>query len=133
MKKGEFKKYCWGNHIQLLVQFGSSATGTEHAGSDIDIAVLLKWKSKVSKLKLIYGLDEFFDGKKIDLVVLTPETDPLLLYEIFFRGRPLYESKKGIFINQKLRAWKLYLDTARIRRFNDKYLKALKRKVAHVA
>jgi predicted nucleotidyltransferase len=133
MKPDEIKKLCRENNIDLLVLFGSEATKATHAGSDMDLAVLLKRGSRTSKLKLIGELDDCFGGKKIDLVILTTETDPLLLHEIFSHGRTLYERRKGIFINQKLRAWKLYIDTGKIRRMNEKYLKAFSRKVVHVA
>lgn len=133
MKPKGIGKFCRENNIELLVLFGSGATETTHAGSDIDLAVLLKRGSRISKLRLIGGLDELFNGKNIDLVVLTIDTDPLLLYEIFSHGKPLYESRKGTFINQKLRAWHLYLDTEKIRRMNEKYLKAFIRKASHVA
>lgn len=113
--------------------FGSYSSGKTHLSSDVDIAVKCKHGIKVSKLKLIYKLDDFFDGKSIDLVVLTPDTDPLLLHEIFFKGTPAYESRKGLFEKEKLRAWKLYLDTEKIRKMNEQYLKNFVKKASHVA
>jgi predicted nucleotidyltransferase len=130
---GEIKKYCIDNNIRLLVLFGSHATGKVHNKSDMDVAVRLMKGHKVSKLKLIYGLGGFFKDKNIDLVILTKDTDPVLLYEIFFNGKPLYEYKKGIFINEQLRAWKLNIDTRKIRSMNEKYLKDSIRKVSNVA
>ncbi|MBI4849168.1 MAG: nucleotidyltransferase domain-containing protein [Nitrospirae bacterium] len=96
MKPKGIGKFCRENNIELLVLFGSGATETTHAGSDIDLAVLLKRGSRISKLRLIGGLDELFNGKNIDLVVLTIDTDPLLLYEIFSHGKPLYESAEAL-------------------------------------
>ena len=92
---------------------------------------LIKGK-KVSKLDLIYKLEDVFREKQIDIVVLTVDTDPLLLNEIF-NGKCMYEKKKGIFEKEKLRAWKLYLDTAKIRNMRSKYLKDFVKKVSHVA
>jgi predicted nucleotidyltransferase len=54
-----------------------------YAASDVDIAVKCKHGARVSKLELIYRLDDFIDGRSIDLVVLTADTDPLLLHDIF--------------------------------------------------
>ena len=133
MKIRGIKGFCKDNKIELLVLFGSGCTGKTHSASDIDIAVKCKHGIRVSKLKLIYKLDDFFSGKSIDLVVLTPDTDPLLLYEIFCRGTSVYESRKGLFEKEKLRAWKLYLDTEKIRKMNEKYLKNYVKKVSDVA
>jgi hypothetical protein len=72
---------------------------------------------------LIYRLGDFFEGKEIDLVVLTRDTDPVLLNEIFSKGRLLYEEQPGIFDKERLRAWKLYLDTEKLRRMRKEYLK----------
>jgi hypothetical protein len=74
-----------------------------------------------------------FDGKKIDLVILTADTDPLLLYEVFFNGMPLYEEDQGIFEKEKLRAWKLYIDTEKLRVMQKQYLKKFVEKASDVA
>ncbi|MEN8262381.1 MAG: nucleotidyltransferase domain-containing protein [Nitrospirota bacterium] len=132
MKIRGIKSFCKENKIDLLLLFGSGSTGKTHAASDIDIAVKFKHGNKVSKLKLVYKLEDFFKGKNIDLVILTSDTDPLLLYEMFFRGTPVYEAKKGLFEKEKLRAWKLYLDTDKIRKMNDKYLENFVKKVHYV-
>jgi hypothetical protein len=66
---------------------------------------------------------DLLDGKHTDLVILTADTDPLLLYDIFFHGRLLYEEHPDIFKREKLRAWKLYIDTEKIREMQRRYLK----------
>jgi predicted nucleotidyltransferase len=133
MEKRGIKSFCRENGIDLLVLFGSSATNRTHIESDMDVAVKCGENIKISRLRMIYELDGFFNGKKIDLVLLSPDTDPLLLYEIFCNGKCLYESRKGLFKKEKLRAWKLYLDTGKIRKMNEKYLKNYVKKVSRVA
>lgn len=64
-----------------------------------------------------------FDRKYIDLVVLTADTDPLLLYEISFHGKLFYDEHAGIFEREKLRVWKLHIDTEKLREMQTKYLK----------
>jgi predicted nucleotidyltransferase len=123
MEIGEIKDFCRENSIELFVLFGSGALGTIHAASDIDVAVKFRKGADISRLELIYRLDDLFDGKCIDLVILTADTDPLLLYEIFSQGRLLYEEHPGIFEREKLRAWKLYIDTEKLREMQKKYLK----------
>ncbi len=106
-----------------MVLFGSSAGTRAGHANDLDIAVKFKQGKEISKLKLIYKLDDLFNGNKIDLVLLTTDTSPLLLHEIFHKGECLFEFKKDIFLMEKLRAWKLYLDTEKILSMRSKYLK----------
>jgi predicted nucleotidyltransferase len=133
MKDKEIQEFCKENKIELLILFGSHASEETHPKSDIDVAVKFKRGTEISKLELIYKLDDLFNGKSIDLVVLTTDTDPLLLYEIFFNGRPLYEKDSDIFEKEKLRAWKLYLDTGKLRVIQKQYLKKFAEKASDVA
>ncbi len=125
--------FCETNNIELLILFGSHASGEIRPESDIDVAVKLREGARGSKLELIYQLDDIFNGKDIDLVVLTSDTEPLLLHEIFFSGKVLYESWSGIFDAGRLRAWKLYIDTERLRSMQTKYLKEFAERVSSVA
>jgi predicted nucleotidyltransferase len=133
MKIRGIRSFCKENGIELLILFGSSVREKSEDARDVDIAIKLIQKARISKLKLIYKLDDFLDGENIDLVLLTSETDPLLLHEIFSNGKCMYERKKGIFEKEKLRAWKLYLDTEKIRNMRRRYLKNFVKKVSHVA
>jgi len=133
MKNEDTARFCKASNIELLVLFGSSASGKTHPVSDIDIAVKFEYGAEISKLELIYKLDDLFDGKNIDLVVLGTDTDHLLLYEIFSKGVPLYEKKVGIFDKEKLRAWKLFLDSEKLRGLQKKYLKEFVNGVFNVA
>jgi len=127
---GEIKSFCEENRISLFVVFGSWARKETHPRSDIDIAVVPEDSdSVVDKLKLICSLESIFE-RPVDLTVVTKDTDPLLGFEIFFRGKPLYEKTDGLFEKQKLAAWKKYLDTEKIRKmerdFVEKYIRELK-------
>lgn len=133
MKIRGIKNFCKANNIDMLILFGSSAGDKPESSRDIDLAVKLKEGAHISKLDLIYKLDDFFTGKKIDLVLLTADTPPLLLYEVFMKGVCLFEKRKHLFEKDKLRAWKLYLDTEKIRDMRGSYLKGFVRKVSHVA
>jgi len=133
---GENKKiisFCRENNIELLIVFGSQAYGKIHPSSDIDVAVKFRQGKEISKLKLIYRLDDLFHGKNIDLVIFGADTDPLLLYKIFFNGRLLYEKYPDLFDKERLMAWKLYIDTEKLRLMQRKYLKEFVRKMRNVA
>lgn len=133
MDKRKIDRFCEEHAIDLLILFGSCAAGATHRESDVDVAVKCRRGAEVSKLELLYQLDDLFEGKPIDLVVLTADTDTLLLYEIFSRGRLLYERAPGSFEAEKLRAWKLYLDTEQLRAMQAGYLKEFIERVSRVA
>jgi predicted nucleotidyltransferase len=123
METEEIRRFCEENGIELFILFGSRALGRIHPASDVDVAVKFRRRTDISKLELIYRLDDLLDGKHVDLVILTADTDPVLLYEVFSRGQLLYEEHPGIFEREKLRAWKLYIDTEKIREMQRRYLK----------
>jgi len=133
MNEHALSDFCRDTGIDLLVLFGSSATGREHHGSDIDIAVKMKTGRAVSKLDLIYNLGGLFNDGEIDLVILSVETDPVLLYEIFSYGKPMYEDRPDLFAEERLRAFKLYFDTEKLRRLQAEYLKQFTESSRNVA
>lgn len=133
MDKNKIEVFCKANHIELLILFGSRAKKRLHARSDFDLAIKPCQGQAVDKLGLIYKLGELFDTDDIDLVILTPDTDPVLLWEIFMEGRLIYERMAGLFEKEKLRAWKIYLDTERFRKYRREYVKRFVRKVKDVA
>ena len=129
----EIDVFCTANDIVLLVLFGSYADGKSHPASDVDLAVKTRRDAEVSKLDLILRLGGLFEDREIDLVLLTRDTDPLLLHEIFMKGKPLHEAQPGIFESERLRAWRLYLDTKALRGVQTTYLRAFVEKMNHVA
>ncbi len=131
MESADIRRFCEENNIELLILFGSHVSGETHPESDIDVAVKLGEDAEISKLELIYRLDDILNRREIDLIILTPDTDPLLLYEIFFNGRPLYEKIPGIFDAERLRTWKLYIDTKKLRIMQKKYLKEFAERISN--
>ena len=87
----------------------------------------------IDKLDFIYKLGELFNTELVDLTILTPDTDAVLLMEIFMKGKLLYESVSGLFENEKLRAWKIYLDTEKLWSHRKEYVKKIIRKAKDVA
>ena len=59
---------------------------------------------------------------RIDLVKLN-RCSPLLGYIIAREGKVLYESEPGLFIRFQLKAWKIYADTAKLRRYQAEYIR----------
>ena len=122
-KNKKIEQFCKQEDIVLLVLFGSRVKNKTHKKSDIDIAVLNRKKTSTSKkLQYISQLEQIYDTS-IDLVVLNNTTDPLLLHEIFWNGKVLYEEEDGIFRKQQYRAWAKYVDTHYLRERERKYIK----------
>lgn len=123
MNDDAIRAFCVERGIELMVLFGSVAGMTERPGSDIDLAVKMKRGLSMAKLELIYHLGALFADREVDLVVLSIDTDPVLLFEIFSSGKPLYEEKPGVFDSERLRAYKLYYDTEKLRGIQAEYLR----------
>ncbi len=109
---------------RLVIRFGSTSKGTPRADSDIDIAVLtekpleLEEQSEVvAWLAERFGLPE----DRIDLVDLH-NASPLLQHEIAERGELLFGNPDD-FVRFRVAAWKVYHDTARLRRWREKRLR----------
>ncbi len=126
-------RYCRREDIQLLVLFGSLASKTAGSRSDVDLAAQMRCGFQADKLRIIFDLEELFDPYRVDLVILTPLTPPLLLHEIFSRGIPLYEGAVGEFAKARLRAWKLYQDTAPLTRLEKRALQSFVRRLRNVS
>ena len=89
--------------VRLLLQHGSTVTGRTHAGSDLDLAVLLNHapESADAYLALVGDIQEAFSGRRVDVVVLN-HADPLLLKRVTERSTLLYGDAAA------LRDWRLY-------------------------
>lgn len=123
-KTNQIKNFCHQNRIEFFIVFGSYAQGRARPSSDIDIAINVKNAfEKVDKLELIFRLGDIFD-EAIDLVVLTPFTEPLLKYEIFFKSTPVFINDWDYFVERKILAWKIYNDTQKFRDLRKQYVES---------
>ena len=85
MGKGEIEKFCRDNHIDLMIVIGSQAKKGARSGSDFDLAIKPCREYAIDKLDFIYKLGELFNTELVDLTILTPDTDAVLLMEIFMK------------------------------------------------
>ena len=108
----------------LIIAFGSQVSGQTRAGSDFDVAVLSEKPltlAQRSRLSLMLSKKLKINEDKIDLVDLKAAS-PMLQYEISRKGKLILGSEFD-FIRFKVRAWKLYQDTAKFRRLREQMLK----------
>jgi predicted nucleotidyltransferase len=110
--------------IKLVIRFGSTAAGRARADSDVDLAVLASreltladQERVVIELARRYGFQE----DRIDLVDLRV-APPLLQREVAERGE-LLEGDPDEFLRFRFSAWKLFQDTAKLRRARDANLR----------
>lgn len=107
------------DEVEMILLFGSQATGHAHRLSDIDIAVKLKDKEDYTQdlLDLLSLCDEI-DGAKIDFTLVNV-ANMGLQYRIATQGKLLYTSDErnmGNFLEYvfiRYPDWKIYHDEVR--------------------
>lgn len=110
----------------LILQHGSTVTGTTHRDSDLDVAILLdRAPTTEAYLSLMADLQAVFPGRELDIVLLN-HGDPLLLKRVTERCLLLWGSPTRL-RDLKLYAFKRYQDHRRYLVLEREYVR---RKVA---
>jgi hypothetical protein len=96
---------------------GRAASPSPSARSDVDIAIQFATLPPPDRrLELIGEAQDICGAAIADVVFLHLRTDPVLRFEIFRSGTPVYEAEEGHFIDQKVRSLMLYEDALPFRR-----------------
>lgn len=115
--RADLERWAETSGCRLLVVFGSRAVGRAREGSDLDLALLFDPVPDAgSRLRLLGRLQDACGGRTVDAVFLRPGTDPVLRFEIFRDGEPVYEREPGLFVRERVRAVKLHEDALPFRR-----------------
>ncbi len=110
--------------------FGSTVTGETHAGSDIDIALLVdkgmyreldRAAPYGYKARMISDLAHVLGTDKVDLVILN-EAPPLLANEVISKGKLLFCRNDRARLRFEAWAKLRYADTAPLREIKRSYL-----------
>jgi uncharacterized protein YutE (UPF0331/DUF86 family)/predicted nucleotidyltransferase len=119
----EFEVFARARGIRLLLQFGSTVTGREHAASDLDLAVLLDRppSSLLESAGLATDLQPFFPDRELDLIVLN-RADPLLLKQVLEGCRLLYGTPRTL-AELRLYGFKRYQDHRRFLAMERAYVR----------
>lgn len=135
----EQRLHTWAERsgVRLCVLFGSqvgadaanagagAASPSPSARSDVDIAIQFPTLPPPERrLELIGEAQDICGEAMADVVFLHLRTDPVLRFEIFRSGTPVYEAEEGIFIDEKVRALMLYEDALPFRRMLRERLRA---------
>jgi uncharacterized protein len=105
------EEFCRSNHVILAAYvFGSSATGKDRCGSDIDIAIMIsRPMDGFERVRLETSLSNVL-GKDVDLVIFG-RASPLLQHQILKYGRLVYEGNPKERVSQETAARREYLDS----------------------
>ncbi len=99
--------------IAAVYFFGSTATGRDHRGSDLDLAIVAKRTiSGRERLRIEADLSSRL-RRDVDLVVFG-QAAPLLQHQILKYGRLICENDPAERVRQEVRARAEYLDTRRL-------------------
>lgn len=97
--------------IEYALLFGSSARGTAHAGSDLDIAIGLAARVVMKPLELgaVVAKLESAAGQAVDVLILD-EAPAAIAYRVFRDGQVIVEKNHRALAERKARAILEYLD-----------------------
>ena len=97
--------------VSFAVVFGSSARGTDHTGSDVDVALGFGHgrRPAARELGAIVSRLEEATGQTVDIVVVE-DASPGLAYRIFRDGVEVFVRDRAALVERKARAILEYLD-----------------------
>jgi len=99
--------------LKLIFLFGSQATEKTHKKSDIDLAFL--FNKNIDIIELTSKVIRLLKTDNVDVVDLN-RVSPLLKYSAAKTSRLLYERSDGIFNEFYSLAFRLYIDTDKLRK-----------------
>lgn len=122
MDSGRLDAIARAHGIELMFQFGSTVSGTTHAASDLDLAVLLAHvpDSLASQADLVADIQSLVPGRDLDVAILN-HADPLFLKQVTDGGVLVFGSPRR-FQEFKLYAFKRYQDHRRFFQMEREYV-----------
>jgi len=100
------------SHVEIvaLYVFGSTATGKNRAGSDIDVAIMVRGSIRsMERVRLETSLSNLLE-RDVDLIIFG-EASALLRHQILKYGDLVYESDPKERVRQEVFARREYLDS----------------------
>lgn len=110
----KFQEIAQQYDLELVLMFGSRVKGKTHKESDYDVAYMSERTLDLEEEgRLILGLLPIIrpaDERLINLVNIK-KASPLLLYDMTFRYKVLYERAPGVFAGLRAYAFKKYVES----------------------
>lgn len=122
IQKQQLKKISEKYKLNFLALFGSRAEGTARKDSDYDIAYSPQEEFDYDR-EYFLGLElaRVFQSPKIDLVS-TKKSPPLLMRDIGFNSKLLYEKEKNSFDYFQMFAFKIYVEAKPLFKMTHDYV-----------
>lgn len=121
-QKQELKKIAEKYKLNFLALFGSRASGSERKDSDYDIAYSPQEEFDYDREYFLgTELARVFQNPKID-TVSTKKSPPLLMREIAFNSKLLYERQKNSFDYFQMYAFKIYVEARPLFKMTHNYV-----------
>ena len=98
--------------LRLILLFGSTYTGAVHKKSDIDLGFL--FDGPVDILAMTNRVIRLLHCDNVDVIDLN-RASPLLRFSAVQKGRLLYEKSRGIFNEFCSLAFRMYVDSKKLR------------------
>ena len=105
--------------LQLVLLFGSMASGKTHERSDIDLGFLFDEPQDI--LALTNRVIRLLRSDRVDVVDLR-HANPLLNFIAATKGELLYERSPGLFNSFYSLAFRRYIDTKKLRNAQEKFI-----------
>ena len=105
--------------LQIVLVFGSVASGKTHPHSDIDLGFL--YKDTVDPVRLTSSVMRYLQIGNVDVVDLR-RASPLLKYAAVKNGTILYEKEHGMFAQFYSLALRMYMDSKKLRVARETYI-----------
>jgi predicted nucleotidyltransferase len=102
--------------LQLVLLFGSMASGKVHGRSDLDLGFLFDKPQDI--LVLTNRVIRLLKSDRVDVVDLR-RTSPLLNFVAVTKGELLYERSPGLFNSFYSLTFRRYIDTKKLRRIQE--------------
>jgi len=109
-----------GKRLRLVILFGSAASGKTHRNSDIDIAFL--FEKSVDILELTNTAIRLLHNDNVDVIDLR-RASPLLKFSAVKKGKLLFEKTPGEFNEFYSLAFRMYVDTQKLRDGHAEFIK----------
>jgi len=122
-KKEQIGKIAKKYGLDMIVLFGSQATGQTHAKSDVDFGYTSSQHlESETRFKIQNELSDFLHREDIEFVDLR-RISPVMKKIVADEGVVLYERAQGMFVLFRMYAFKLYVETRPLRDLRYQSLK----------
>lgn len=110
-------------NLDLVLLFGSRARKQEREDSDWDLAIYSKKEINTDKYFEIISKIEGNCFKKIDLIIINEDIDPLLSKNIFEKPIVLFEKNKEIFNELQINSIYNFIDYSPLYKIEEEIVK----------